>query len=68
MLNNVKLTHEEQQSAVEKIQELMRQGMSSGEAIALVAKVLREKSYTLNQNIIKFCDLCRIFEYYLLQI
>ncbi|QEH08821.1 YoaH family protein [Histophilus somni] len=43
MLNNVKLTHEEQQSAVEKIQELMRQGMSSGEAIALVAKVLREK-------------------------
>ena len=31
------LTHEQQQKAVERIQELMAQGMSSGQAIALVA-------------------------------
>lgn len=37
------LTHEEQQLAVEKIQQLMQQGMSSGEAIALIAQKLREK-------------------------
>lgn len=36
------LTHEQQQQAVEKIQELMQQGVSSGEAIAIVAKALRE--------------------------
>lgn len=35
------LTHEQQQQAVEQIQQLMQQGMSSGEAIALVAKNLR---------------------------
>ena len=38
------LTHEQQQRAVEKIQELMAQGIGSGEAIALVAKQLREKN------------------------
>ena len=38
------LTHEQQQSAVEKIQELMAQGIGSGEAIALVAKQLREQN------------------------
>lgn len=37
------LTHEQQQQAVEKIQALMAQGMSSGEAIARVAEELREK-------------------------
>lgn len=37
------LTHEQQQEAVEKIQALMEQGVSSGEAIAMVAKELREK-------------------------
>ncbi|OOR95172.1 aspartate-semialdehyde dehydrogenase [Canicola haemoglobinophilus] len=44
MLDNaiLNLTHEQQQRAVEKIQELMRQGIGSGEAIALVAKELRE--------------------------
>ncbi|WP_052905737.1 YoaH family protein [Escherichia coli] len=35
------LTHEQQQKAVERIQELMSQGMSSGQAIALVAEELR---------------------------
>lgn len=37
------LNHEEQQKAVERIQELMAQGMGSGEAIALVAQEIREK-------------------------
>ena len=34
------LSHEQQQKAVERIQELMANGMSSGEAIALVASEL----------------------------
>lgn len=37
------LTHEQQQQAVEQIQQLMQQGVSSGEAIAMVAKALREQ-------------------------
>ncbi|WP_373778953.1 YoaH family protein [Glaesserella sp.] len=36
------LTHEQQQQAVEQIQQLMSQGVSSGEAIAIVAQRLRE--------------------------
>lgn len=36
------LTHEQQQQAVEQIQALIQQGISSGEAIAIVAKQLRE--------------------------
>jgi uncharacterized protein YoaH (UPF0181 family) len=36
------LSHEQQQKAVERIQELMSQGMSSGQAIALVAEELRQ--------------------------
>lgn len=43
MLDDIQLTHEEQQSAVEKIQALMAQGVSSGEAIQIVAKALREQ-------------------------
>ena len=35
------LSHEQQQKAVERIQELMSQGMSSGEAITQVANELR---------------------------
>jgi len=35
------LTHEQQQQAVERIQELMAQGLSSGEAIAQVAQEIR---------------------------
>ena len=35
------LSHEQQQKAVERIQELMSQGMSSGEAISLVANEVR---------------------------
>ncbi|RPE86170.1 hypothetical protein EDC46_0563 [Vespertiliibacter pulmonis] len=46
------LTHEQQQQAVEKIQQLMQQGMSSGEAIATVTKALRE-AHQLNNDKIK---------------
>lgn len=35
------LSHEQQQQAVERIQELMSAGMSSGEAITLVANEIR---------------------------
>ncbi|MCS3430371.1 YoaH family protein [Klebsiella sp. BIGb0407] len=35
------LSHEQQQQAVERIQELMSGGMSSGEAITLVANEIR---------------------------
>lgn len=37
------LTHEQQQQAVEKIQELMAQGIAAGQAIAIVAKELRQQ-------------------------
>lgn len=36
------LTHEQQQAAVEQIQELMAQGVSSGETIQIIANRLRE--------------------------
>ncbi|KOC89027.1 YoaH family protein [Winslowiella iniecta] len=36
------LSHEQQQQAVERIQELMSQGLTSGQAIALVAQEIRE--------------------------
>lgn len=35
------LSHEQQQKAVERIQELMASGMSSGEAITMVAAEIR---------------------------
>ena len=50
------LTHEEQQKAVEKIQHLMSEGMSSGEAIQLVAQELREKPTTRESVSIVFDD------------
>ncbi|EKT63642.1 YoaH family protein [Providencia burhodogranariea] len=37
------LNHQQQQEAVERIHQLMADGMSSGEAIALVAQEIREK-------------------------
>ena len=33
---DINLTHEQQQKAVEQIQELMAQGISSGEALSLI--------------------------------
>lgn len=37
------LTHAEQQAAVERIQELMSKGVSSGEAIQMVADAIRQE-------------------------
>lgn len=44
------LTHEQQQQAVEKIQQLMQQGISSGEAIAQIAQELRENYTKYSEN------------------
>ncbi|EOF4705534.1 MAG: YoaH family protein [Klebsiella huaxiensis] len=49
------LSHEQQQKAVERIQELMSQGMSSGEAISLVANELRA-SHTGDRIVARFED------------
>lgn len=49
------LSHDQQQKAVERIQELMTQGMSSGEAIQLVARELRE-SHTGEMIVARFED------------
>ncbi|BBG59059.1 Uncharacterized protein conserved in bacteria [Providencia rustigianii] len=50
------LSHEEQQEAVEKIHQLMSEGMSSGQAIALVAQEIREKHQGKEQIIARFDD------------
>ena len=68
---DINLTHEQQQKAVEQIQELMAQGMSSGEAIQIVAKALREihqkgEKEALIVNNKNFCDQCIIFKVSLL--
>lgn len=44
LLNEPTLTHEEQQKAAERVLELMRQGMSSGQAIQQVANEIRAES------------------------
>ncbi|MDF7760237.1 YoaH family protein [Kosakonia cowanii] len=49
------LSHEQQQKAVERIQELMAGGMSSGEAISLVAQELRA-SHTGERIVARFED------------
>jgi len=49
------LSHEQQQQAVERIQQLMSQGMSSGEAIRLVASELRA-NHTGEQIVARFED------------
>lgn len=45
------LKHAEQQEAVERIHKLMAEGMSSGEAIKIVADEIRAKSSTQNSNV-----------------
>lgn len=50
------LNHEEQQEAVEKIHQLMAEGMSSGEAIAIVAHEIREKHQGKEQIHARFDD------------
>lgn len=49
------LSHEQQQQAVERIHELMAQGVSSGQAIALVAEELRA-THTGEQIVARFED------------
>lgn len=49
------LSHEQQQKAVERIQELMSKGMSSGEAITLVAAEIRA-NHTGEMVAIRFED------------
>lgn len=49
------LSHEQQQKAVERIQELMAGGMSSGQAITQVAEELRA-SHTGERIVARFDD------------
>ena len=49
------LTHDQQQQAVERIHELISQGMSSGEAITKVAAKLRA-SHTGERIVARFED------------
>lgn len=49
------LSHEQQQQAVERIQALISQGMSSGEAIALVAAEIRA-THTGERIVVRFED------------
>lgn len=49
------LSHEQQQKAVERIQELMAGGMSSGQAITQVAEELRA-SHTGERVVARFED------------
>jgi len=50
------LTHEQQQKAVEQIQALMAKGVSSGEAIQIVAKAIREGTLALIIPVITSTD------------
>ncbi|MBD1227293.1 YoaH family protein [Xenorhabdus griffiniae] len=50
------LSHEEQQAAVERIHQLISEGMGSGEAIAIVAQELREKHRNHEQIPVLFED------------
>ncbi|MBF4179493.1 YoaH family protein [Lelliottia nimipressuralis] len=49
------LSHEQQQKAVERIQELMSQGMSSGQAIMTVAQEIRA-THTGDRIVARFED------------
>lgn len=49
------LNHEQQQKAVERIQELISGGMSSGEAITLVASEIRA-THTGDHIVARFDD------------
>lgn len=50
------LNHEEQQEAVERIHQLMAQGMSSGDTIAIVAQEIRESHQGKEQIHVLFDD------------
>ncbi|MCW8335962.1 YoaH family protein [Vibrio sp. SCSIO 43135] len=44
MFDDLVLSHAEQQEAVEKIQKLMAEGISTAEAIKIVAQQIREEN------------------------
>lgn len=44
MFDDLSLTHEEQQKAVDEIQKLMAKGISTAEAIKIVAQQIREQA------------------------
>ncbi|MFA0084708.1 YoaH family protein [Vibrio sp. 10N.286.49.B1] len=44
------LSHQEQQAAVERIQELMQQGMSTGQAIKIIADQIRKDKAESSEN------------------
>lgn len=50
------LNHQQQQEAVDRIHQLMADGMSSGEAIAIVAQEIREKYRDSEQIQVRFED------------
>ncbi|MGF1755832.1 YoaH family protein [Vibrio makurazakiensis] len=51
MLNDLPtLSHQEQQKAVERIQELMTQGVSTAQAIKLVAEQIRKEIAEQNES------------------
>ncbi|MBY6196457.1 YoaH family protein [Vibrio hangzhouensis] len=43
MFDDLSLSHEEQQAAVERIQELMKQGISTAQAIKIIAEEIRKE-------------------------
>lgn len=43
MFQDISLSHEEQQQAVERIQKLMEEGMSTAQAIKVVAEDIRKE-------------------------
>jgi len=45
------LTHEQQQQAVDRIQELMAQGLSSGQAITQVAEEMRATAQPIRATV-----------------
>jgi uncharacterized protein YoaH (UPF0181 family) len=49
------LSHQEQQQAAERIHQLMEEGMSSGQAIAMVAQEIRE-THQGGQVAVRFDD------------
>ncbi|BBI91270.1 hypothetical protein SSYM_1914 [Serratia symbiotica str. Tucson] len=51
------LSHSEQQEAVERIHQLMAQGMGSGEAIACVAQEIRQKNTKVNRS--RYCSMMK---------
>lgn len=50
MFDDLSLTHEEQQKAVEQIQKLMAEGMSTAQAIKVVAEQIRLNAQTENKQ------------------